>query len=260
MELVDTTLKASVGPHLYPREYFSKKVYSKPERINISSDGEITGHVVIWGEPHRGFGNRKVTLYPSGQKLRDFNIGRANFTDGGTVAAGVLTSDGLHAPDNLKSLSNKGKAMEVQAFTESELTRYEDVRCQFAQVVAWEDEFGIAIRGCLMPDITVAQATRALAGCSSIDFRNHTFMGAHFVNTCGFLPPEIQEEDSERLVASAYGSDEECKDCQKQTPKEKSNVVRMGELEKAQEQLAKLDRKMTTAAYKSVIASKKRKK
>ncbi len=265
IQLLDgKVLKASVGPHLYEKRMFAKKNYSKAERINIAQDGEISGHIVQWGIAHRGFGNRKVVLNPSGGSLRDFNIGRANFEEGGSVASGVLTSDGLHAPDELLGANtNEKRAMSVQAFVTSENDRYENVRCQFAQVVAWEDEFGIAIHGCLLPDVSVESATRALAGCSSIDYRNDLFMGAHFVNTCGYLPPAIDEDEdlSKRLVASAKpeNQDGDCTDCGKETTPTKSETVKLANIRKDREELAKVDAMMARAEMASILASKRKK-
>lgn len=259
-------LKASVGPHKYPKAMFSRIKFDKAQRINISDNGEISGHIVQWGIAHRGFSNKTVVLYPTKTKLRDFNIGRANFAEGGTTPAGILTSDGLHAPEELPGANtNHKRAMAVQAFVTSEESRLEDVRCQFAQVFAWEDEFGIAIHGSLLPDVTVAQATRALAGCSSIDYRNDLFMGAHFVNTCGYLPPELDNEEeqdiSKRLVASVYGErSETCKDCTDVVIEEKkqARIINTSEIAQQQKDLEQADFKMKKAELAYILAKSKK--
>lgn len=261
--LEEGALKASVGPHKYDRAMFAPIKYKKAQRVKISDDGELTGHIVVWGERHRGFGNKIVTLHPTRKYLRNFNIGTANFTDGGSMATGILTSDGLHAPDKLNANNDLARAMEVQAFTQSELTRHEDVRCQFAQVYAYEDKFGIAVHGSLLPDVTVAQATRALAGCTSIDYRNHKFMGAHFVNTCGFLPPAIDGEENidERLVASAYGDgSSNCKDCDDDKSQNSGRIVNLNELREAEKRLQAIDKQMESAKLASILASKNKSK
>lgn len=260
-------LKASVGPHKYPKAMFSHIKFDKAQRIDISDEGEISGHIVQWGIAHRGFSNKTVVLYPAKSKLRDFNIGRANFIEGGTIASGILTSDGLHAPEELPGANtNLKRAMGVQAFITSEESRFEDVRCQFAQVVAWEDEFGIAIHGSLLPDVTVAQATRALAGCPSIDYRNDIFMGAHFVNTCGYLPPALDDEDeqdlSKRLVASAYGEkSENCKDCTDAVIEDKrsARIINTSEMAQQQKDLEQADFKMKKAELSYILAKNKKK-
>jgi hypothetical protein len=259
-------LKASVGPHKYPKAMFSRIKFDKAQRIDISDDGEISGHIVQWGIAHRGFSNKTVVLYPAKSKLRDFNIGRANFIEGGTTSAGILTSDGLHAPEDLPGANtNHKRAMAVQAFVTSEESRFEDVRCQFAQVFAWEDEFGIAIHGSLLPDVTVAQATRALAGCSSIDYRNDLFMGAHFVNTCGYLPPALDDEEeqdlSKRLVASAYGEKSEtCKDCTDAVIEDKrpARIIDTSEIARQQKDLEQADFRMKKAELSYILAKNKK--
>jgi len=267
--LNNETLKASVGPHLYDPKHFTKLKYKNAQRVNIAQDGEVTGHIVRWGERHRGFDNQFVTLQPSHRPiLADFNIGRANFIDGTTMMTGILTSDGLHAPDDLSSTDSREISMEVQAFTKSTLSRMEDVRLQFAQVFAWEDEFGIAIHGCTMPGTTVEQATRALAGCTSIDYRLHTFRGAHFVNTCGFLPPPITAEENYALgslrasggpMAEGVGGDPDCPECEEKARQEahdaRARVINMNEMRRAQKELEALDREVEREEMRSILAS-----
>ena len=81
-------------------------------------------------------------------------------------------------------------------------------------VNAWADEHGIAVHGSTLPGVTVEQATRAMAGCPSVDQRNlgdgrgFVTMGVLMVNVCGFTPGDavVSVEDGEpvrRLVASA---------------------------------------------------------
>lgn len=264
----DTRAVASVGAHKYPAKYFSKIKYSSPSRLSISDDGEVTGHLVTWGSKHRGQGQELWTAKPTGDKrLHDFNIGTTLLDDGTSVASGILTSEGFHAGDHRWEWSSKEIGEFVQAYSSSmkELRHMEDVRSQFAQVVAWEDDFGVAVHGQIQPWVSPEEATRALAGCTSIDTRYGKIMGAHFVNVCGFVPPPIEQKDEQgnyaRLVASiGPAGEEECADCEKEAqlkaqaqtsePSSGSNIVNLKAFEE-------LDQEFNKAEMSSILAKLK---
>jgi hypothetical protein len=240
---------ASVGPYKYEAKHFSKIKFKEATRLNITDDGEIFGHIVQWGKKHRAPDQRTWVARPTGDKYcKDFNIGRTKLNNGKEVATGVLTSDGLHAPMHELSMSRSEVSAFVQGFTNTmkELKHIEDVRSQFAQVVAWEDEFGIAIHGSLQPWVNREQATRALAGCTSVDMRYRKLAGVHFVNTCGFVPPEIIETDSKgneaRRVAS-IGSNDGCSDCDEENDQASSErkVVNLNEVKEVEIKFAKAE-------------------
>lgn len=219
-----TASAVGVGPHIYPAKFFDKIKFSKATRLTITPEGEVFGHVVMWGRKHRAPGHETWTAKPSRQKdMPDFNIGETHLDDGRIIATGIFTSEGLHAPMHDSDWDKKTISRFVQGFRDKMMGNHymEDVGLQFAQVVGWEDEYGVAVHGSLQPWVTSEQATRAMAGCTSIDTRYGAVAGVHFVNVCGFVPPPITEEDKygnvARMVASMASNEEEgCADCEKE--------------------------------------------
>ena len=252
-----------VGPHIYPAKFFDKIKFKKATRLTITPEGEVFGHPVMWGRKHRAQGHETWTAKPSRQaSMPDFNIGETHLDDGRIIASGIFTSEGLHAPMHDSSWDKKTISRFVQGFRDKMMgNRYmEDVGLQFAQVVAWEDEFGMAVHGSLQPWVTSEQATRAMAGCTSIDTRYGAVAGVHFVNVCGFVPPPITEEDQygqvARMVASVSNDgEEECADCEKEAPelaaKSENHIVDLNAVKA-------LDDKFNKAELASILAKSKR--
>lgn len=191
---------AGAGPVVYPARMFERLELGGPTRLTIRPDGEVVGHVAVWGEAHRADG--RWLAAPCGD-LSDFLVGATALDDGRVVASGVVVSDGLHAP-----------AHQAGASGDAVRTLIESTATQVATVTAWEDEWGMAVHGSTLPGVSPEQATRAMAGCPSIDQRDFrdgrgfVTCGVLMVNTCGFRPGEAVVEVEEgaavrRLVASA---------------------------------------------------------
>lgn len=252
---------AGVGPHIYPAKFFEKIRFKNPTRLTITPEGEIYGHAVVWGRKHRGHGHETWTAKPSKiTDMPDFNIGETHLDDGRIIQTGIFTSEGLHAPMHDSDWDKKTISRFVQGFKDKMMSnRYmEDVNMQFAQVVAWEDEHGMAVHGSLQPWITSEQATRAMAGCTSIDTRYGAVAGVHFVNVCGFVPPTIVEEDKQghiaRLVASVANENEEnCVECEEEAKNSQQNS-KIVDLNAVKD----LDARFSKAEMASILAKSKR--
>lgn len=247
---------AGAGPVPYPAGHFARVDLGAPTRLTISPDGEVLGHVAVWGRTHRSDG--RWLAAPCGD-LSEFLVGAAALDDGRTVPAGVLVSDGLHAPAHQAGAN----ADTVRRLIESTAT-------QVAQVTAWEDDHGMAVHGHLLPGVGPDLATRAMAGCPSIDQRDlgdgrgFLTMGVLCVNTCGFKPGEAMVEmaDGEpirRLVASAVpdgcgcgspGGSCSCPGGHDTGPAEASTAPTPG-------RLAAVDRAMDREALRSVVAGRR---
>jgi hypothetical protein len=183
--------------------------------------------------------------------------------DGSIIRTGVIVSDGLHGPAH-------------QAGTTADSVRrmIESTADQVIAVNAWHDGHGIAVHGSTLPGVTVEQATRAMAGCPSVDERDlgdgrgFVTMGVLCVSTCGFTPAShvVTMEAGEpvrRLVASAAlepcGCGGECGcgvraasgETQPAEPDDKPNVVDLGSL-------AKQDAEWRKARLKAAVAPKPR--
>ena len=194
--------QAGAGPHVFPAAHFSRIDYGGPTRLTISADGEVTGYPVLWGKTHRADRSWTAAKNPA-DDLSEWLVGSTSLDDGRTIRTGVIVSDGLHAP-----------AHQSGAHADTVRQLIESTASQVAVVNAWADEHGIAVHGSTLPGVTVEQATRAMAGCPSVDQRNlgdgrgFVTMGVLMVNTCGFTPGDavVSVEDGEpvrRLVASA---------------------------------------------------------
>lgn len=194
--------QAGAGPHVFPAAHFTRIDYGGPTRLTISPDGEVTGYPVLWGKTHRADRSWTAARNPA-DDLSEWLVGSTSLDDGRTIRTGVIVSDGLHAP-----------AHQSGAHADTVRQLIESTASQVAVVNAWADEHGIAVHGSTLPGVTVEQATRAMAGCPSVDQRNlgdgrgFVTMGVLMVNTCGFTPGDavVSVEDGEpvrRLVASA---------------------------------------------------------
>lgn len=199
---VDSYRQAGAGPHVFPARMFTKFDYVGPSRLSISPDGEVTGHAILWGKTHRANSNWTAAPNPR-DDLSEWLVGATHLDDGRIIKTGVLVSDGLHGPAHQRGAS----ADSVRRMIES-------TACQTAALNAWPDQWGIAVHGSTLPGVTVEQATRAMAGCPSVDQRDlgdgrgFVTMGVLCVSTCGFSPASsvVTMEDGEpvrRLVASA---------------------------------------------------------
>ena len=201
--------QAGAGPHVFPAAHFSRIDYGGPTRLTISPDGEVTGYPVLWGKTHRADRSWTAAKNPA-DDLSEWLVGSTSLDDGRTIRTGVIVSDGLHAP-----------AHQSGAHADTVRQLIESTASQVAVVNAWADEHGIAVHGSTLPGVTVEQATRAMAGCPSVDQRNlgdgrgFVTMGVLMVNVCGFTPDAhvVSIEDGEpvrRLVASAMMEPCEC--------------------------------------------------
>lgn len=199
---------ASAKAKIYDAKYFDKIDYDKLTDFSMDPQtGEITGHMLVWGRVHRGIHGTDWVARRTYRSLHNLMVGRTFVKDEqGEVhklRTLTITAGGRHAPMHDTSMSPEEISKFVQGFSEDD--RLEDVRCQVAQVVCWEDEFGLAVHGMIQPWTSQQLATQAFAGCVSVDERGQdTLFGVHFVNTCAFLPvTEEEEQAGYRMVASA---------------------------------------------------------
>lgn len=199
---VDSFRQAGAGPHVYPARMFTRCDYGGPTRLSIDANGEVTGHAVLWGKTHRA--NSSWTAAPNPRDdLSEWLVGATALDSGEIIRTGVIVSDGLHGP-----------AHQAGSTADTVRTLIESTACQVMAVNAWKDAYGIAVHGSTLPGVTPEQATRAMAGCPSVDERDlgdgrgFVTMGVLCVSTCGFSPASaivnmVDGEPVRRLVASA---------------------------------------------------------
>lgn len=169
-----------------PAAWFDQMAVDGVTPLTVTQQGRVYGHVAAFGSCHIGFGKcepvpRSRTNYAA------FRTGSVVTAEGTTVRTGPIVMDTVH-PDL------RWQASDAQAF-------YADTGCTVADVVAYEDKFGIMVVGALRPTATPENIRAFRASDISPDWR--TVNGQRreccamlAVNNSGFKVPQS-------LVASA---------------------------------------------------------
>jgi len=180
------TLVASGGagngpryPEFPPAEWFTR--IAEPERtpVRVTSEGRISGYVGSWDDLHISFPYSRVNPPRSRCNYAKFRLGETECADGTVVATGPLVCDTVHPDLRLA-------ASDAQAF-------YAHTGCAFADIVAWDDSYGIYIAGAIRPTATNAQVRALRGGDVSPDWRpmsgHHEAVAFVAVNNSGFKVP-----------------------------------------------------------------------
>lgn len=139
----------SGGRELPPIAAFTLPKLAGPTPITWDwAGGRVFGHIATWSTCHVGYADVCVTA-PRGQgdaPYAWFNRYGVETSDGGLISAGRLTLGGRHAGLSLSANST--------------MSAYDD-KTVAADVVAYEDEFGIVVAGAIRPGLSGAD--RAVA-------------------------------------------------------------------------------------------------
>lgn len=135
-----------------PGVWFALQKLDGPTPIHVSTDGQIYGHAAAWGVCHSSYQNKCIYVPRSNCNYAKYRTGNVLTAEGNLIPTGRIISDtchprtkGLSAEDTKKFYDNTGNAV--------------------ADVVVYEDEFGLQIAGALRPEVTPAQI-RTLRGSS----------------------------------------------------------------------------------------------
>lgn len=151
--------------------------------LEILDSGEVFGHVAQWGQCHVGYPQECITAPASGISYANFHLGTTATSDvpgsPGTrkIATGVLIARCDHAP--------------LSVGLDGARHHYDNTALAWADVRAYNGEFGIWVCGALRPDVSPA-ALRVLRGSGlSGDWRDDRGTGlemiaAQAVNVPGF--------------------------------------------------------------------------
>lgn len=189
---------AAAGSSALPASYFADFKPKKRTPLTVSEEDanglrRVYGHAAPYGVCHRS-DMGACFQYPKDvdKTHRGFHTGQQiTLDDGSTVRVGALTIGGKHL--------NPALARQGVDFTE--VTRHrDDANTVFAMVRAWEDQFGLAISGVVMPGVDKDTLFRAAASAPSVELwpagRGRTLVGIHLVPTPAWP-----------VVASAGGDD-----------------------------------------------------
>lgn len=170
-----------------PVAWFAKRQYAESTPPMISAEGQLSGHVASWRDCHIGFSDRCVTAPKSLSNYRYFANKQTLTSEGVMVSTGPIMMDTVH-PD-LRKL-----ASDAQAF-------YAHTGCAFADVVLYEDEWGIAMAGAVRPDVTPEQLRAARGSDISPDWRSingqYELVALLSVNASGFITPALAASAAE---------------------------------------------------------------
>lgn len=170
-----------------PSSWFAQQTYTEPTPPRISAEGQLSGHVASWKDCHIGFADRCVTAPKSYSNYRYFANKQTLTAEGVMVSTGPIMMDTVH-PD-LRKL-----ASDAQAF-------YAHTGCAFADVVLYEDQWGIAMAGAVRPDVSPEQLRAARGSDISPDWRSingqYELVALLSVNASGFITPALAASAAE---------------------------------------------------------------
>lgn len=176
---------SAAGSSKLDAAYFAKHKFSKRTPLTVSEEDanglrHVYGHVAPYGVCHRS-DMGACFQYPGDvdKTHRGFHTGQElALSDGTTVRVGALTLGGKHIDPSL--------ARQGVSFREVNRHR-DDANTVFAMVRAWEDSYGLAISGVVMPGVDRDALFRAAASSPSVELwpngSGRTLVGVHLVPT-----------------------------------------------------------------------------
>lgn len=175
-------LVAASAPVEPPVAWFDNPGLTEPTPLTITEDGQVYGHLAVWGTCHTAYSGQCVEPPHSPSGYAYFRTGAVMTREGAEVPVGVITLDTLHAGRSLTAAQT--------------LAHYENTGRGVADVSAGEDSIGIWIAGALRPGTSPEQVRVLRASPLSGDWRR---MGGHLelmaalaVNVPGFPVPRPQ--------------------------------------------------------------------
>jgi hypothetical protein len=165
-----------------------------PTPITITDDGHVYGHLAAWGTCHTGFSDVCVQPPKSQTGYALFHQGAVKLDTGETLRVGKLTVHGGHASPT--------------AGLRSATAHYDNSALAAAAVRAYEDAWGIAVSGMIIPgtpDDVVEELRRSpLSGDWRAYNGNLELIAALGVNVPGF--PVVGSKDGQQVSLVAAGA------------------------------------------------------
>lgn len=153
-----TASVSSVAPLKPPKSWFEEPEPTSPTPITITADGQVTGHLAIWGQCHGGYVEECVLAPRSASGYAFFHLGQLETAEGEMISVGKLTYGGPHAP----------VAAGLQAASE----HYDNTGSVGAFVRARDGNIGVWLSGALRSDITPEGLRDLRANPPSGDWRS----------------------------------------------------------------------------------------
>jgi hypothetical protein len=146
-----------------PARFFTKLRLSGPTPLTITDDGEVLGHIGIFGTCHTGVRGRCQTPPHSQSGYAYFNTGEVICDDGSRVAVGHISM--CTDPDAM------GHEYDLYATVPKALAHYDNTGLVVADVHGGEDDYGPWVHGALRFGLPVARVAEFRASVPSGDWR-----------------------------------------------------------------------------------------
>lgn len=214
---------AAAGSDALPAEYFADFKPSARTPLTVSEEDasglrRVYGHVAPFGVCHRS-DMGACFQYPKDvdKQHRGFHTGqKITLSDGSSIRVGALTIGGKHIDPNLAR----------QGVDFREVGRHrDDANTVFAMVRAWEDAYGLAVSGVVMPGVDRDTLFRAAASSPSVELwpsgRGRTLVGVHLVPTPAWPVAASAGGDAQHLtdpdsVHVIHPEGEYCAECEQE--------------------------------------------
>jgi hypothetical protein len=189
------TLVASAGKTA-PAAWFRNPHLDGPTPFSVTADGQVYGHLALWGTCHTGFDGVCIEPPPSATDYAYYLTGEV-LTDEGPVPVGQVTIGGGHAKTSLPM--------------RPALAHYDSTSSVVADVTCGEDDSGIWLAGWVRPGVSEDQVTALRASALSGDWRrvngsNLELIAALAVNTPGFPVPRVGVHSGAQVSLVAAGA------------------------------------------------------
>jgi hypothetical protein len=175
------------------RAWFEDPKLGQRTPLVVTDQGQVYGHLAVWGECHRDVTNRECVLAPRSQKsYAPFHLGRVVTADGGSLQVGKVVMDTRHA--------------DIRMGYASAALHYDDTGDEVAVVRAGEDEYGIWLAGAVVPEADDRKVAKLRRSPLSGDWRaveGHLELTAALaVNVPAFPVYAMEGEEQTALVAA----------------------------------------------------------
>lgn len=192
--VADDVLIAALESVKFTAADFDPVPMDGPTPITIDDDGNVYGHLAAWGTCHTGFSDVCVQPPKSQTGYALFHQGGVKLDTGETLRVGKLTVHAGHAKPT----------MGLRAAT----AHYDNSALAAAAVRAYEDEWGIAVSGMVIPGTPDEVVEELRLSPLSGDWRayngNLELIAALGVNVPGF--PIVGSKDGQQVSLVAAGA------------------------------------------------------
>lgn len=190
----DAALVAALESVKFTAADFEPVEMDGPTPITITDDGHVYGHLAAWGTCHTGFSDVCVQPPKSQTGYALFHQGAIRLESGDTLRVGKLTVHAGHAKPT--------------ASLRSATAHYDNSALAAAAVRAYEDAWGIAVSGMIIPGTPDEVVEELRLSPLSGDWRayngNLELIAALGVNVPGF--PIVGSKDGQQVSLVAAGT------------------------------------------------------